>query len=291
MKLRPVSLQLWCCAVVSHAVVSHAYWPQAMLLPCCTRSAQGRGHVPPHPALQPFPGMAGTASCPGSLAITASAAAVIPLAPTCPTTRPTTCPTTCPTTRPTTRPTALPLQGKSPGEMEKDATIDIFNTGALKQGNVTVICFTRNLTQTGKAGVSLQQAYAAAAAAYSGRRRTLASDSTTSSRRRLAAASSSLPIILASGTNPYPDQHPSDAEHRYSVSMDFAAGDLRKAAPEGRTAQLIIIHGAVMLAVWVVVLPAGARCLRPGWGGAVRLAWLDGRSAGSRGLCCRRPCV
>jgi hypothetical protein len=139
---------------------------------------------------------------------------------------------------------ALP-QGKSTGEMIYDSTVNVSNPGALKQDNVTVICFTRNLAQTGAAGVSLQQAYATAAAAYSG-------------RRRLASANSSLPIILASGTVPYLAQHPS-SEHRIGVIMDFAVGDLQKEAPDSRTARLIFIHGAVMIAVWLVVLPVGAQ--------------------------------
>jgi hypothetical protein len=132
-------------------------------------------------------------------------------------------------------------QAKDVGSVVADSSVTLSGTAALKQSGYTVVCFTRDLSQTGAAGVSL----ANLVASLTGRRLSATS-----------SASGAVDVILAASSTAALSPHPHNSQYQVAATLDLASGSLTKQQDSGKM-RMIIIHAALMILALVVLLPAG----------------------------------
>jgi hypothetical protein len=134
-------------------------------------------------------------------------------------------------------------QAKDVGSVVADPSVTLGSAAALKQSGYTVVCFTRDLSQTGSAGVSLANLVAGLAG------------------RRLSAtssASSTVNVILAASSTAALSTHPHSSQYQVAATLDLVAGSLTKQQDSGKM-RMIILHAALMILAWAVLLPSGER--------------------------------
>lgn len=130
---------------------------------------------------------------------------------------------------------AYQLTGQAVSQVLADSSVTLASKGVIKQANgAQVVCFSRDLSQVGRTGVQLA-----------------------------GSAPGQLPnlnMIFAASTANRLSDHLHDSAHQCSATVNFATGSSTTVVSD--IPRLIVIHGALMIAAWIALLPAGVLIAR-----------------------------